>query len=418
MALPCRWTAQATKIASPPQETEMRPSTRRTAAFLVALACGFAIAPGTAEATDPIKIGLALDLTGPFAAAGTPVGTRQGFALAIDQLQSKLGGLPAEFIQVDMGGNPEQARQVVDRMINRDKIVMFSGPVGSNVALAVMPALAAAKVPYLTSNPGPSQLAGAQCNPYFLGVSYQNDTYHEAAGQYASDKGYKRTVVITQNYPAGKDAAEGFKRRFKGNIVDEIYVKLGQIDFGAEIAQIRADKADSLYFFLGPQFVKQFVASGLSKDVALIAAGFTADQENIDAVGEPMIGLYNTAAWAHDLPNPANQAFVKAYRARYKENPSVLASQAYDVIMAMDAAVRDVKGNMADRPALMKALLANDYESVRGKFVYGTNHYPIQNYYLRVIEKNAQGEITNRLVSTTPVLKDYQDSFVSECRMK
>jgi len=391
---------------------------RRASILVAEFLCAAVLASAPALAVEPIKIGLALDMTGPFAAIGTPTSIREGFALAIEQLHSTLGGLPAEFIQVDTGGNPEQARQVVDRMINRDKIVMFSGPTGSNVALAVGPALFAAKIPYLTSNPGPSQFAGAQCNPFFLGVSYQNDTYHEAAGQYASDKGYKRTVVITQNYPAGKDAANGFKRRFKGNVVDEIYVKLGQIDFGAELAQIRADKADSIFFFLGPQFIKQFEASGLSKDVALIAAGFSADQETIDAVGEPMIGLYNTAAWAHDLPNPANQAFVKAFRASHGRNPSVQASQAYDVIMAMNAAVADVKGNVSDREALMKALLANNYDSVRGKFKYGTNHYPIQNYYLRVVEKNAQGEITNRLVSTTPVLKDYQDSFVSQCPMK
>ena len=303
-------------------------------------------------------------------------------------------------------------------MIRRDKIDMFSGPLGSNLALAVGPALFAAKIPYLSSNAGPSQYAGSLCNPYFFGTAYQNDTYHESAGHYASGNGYKRTVLITQNYAAGKDGLTGFKRRFTGTVVDEIYVKLGQIDFGAELAQIRADRADSLYFFLGPQFLKQWATSGLDKDVALLTIGFSADQEIIDAVGEPMIGLHNTAAWAHDLANPANKAFVAAYRERYHRYPSIYAAQAFDVIMAMDAAVRDVAGNVADRDALVRALKKADYASVRGKFVYGNNNYPIQNFYVRQIVKNGDGTITNKLVNTEPLLENYQDSYAKDCPLK
>src|SRR3546814_5878631 len=80
-----------------------------------------------------------------------------------------------------MGGNPDQARQLVTRYIQRDKIDFFTGPIGSNVVLAVGPALLAAKVPYLSNNPGPSLYAGARCNPYWFATSYQNDAFHEAA---------------------------------------------------------------------------------------------------------------------------------------------------------------------------------------------------------------------------------------------
>ena len=371
-----------------------------------------------AHAANPIKVGIAEDLSGPFSASGADM--RDGFQLAIDLLGNKLGGYPAEFLQTDMAGNPDQAKQLVDRWVQRDKIDLFTGPTGSNVALAVGPALFAAKVPYLTSNAGPSQYAGAQCNPYFFGATYQNDTAHEAGGKFASTKGFKKTVLIAPNYPAGKDALTGFKRRYTGTVSDEIYTKLGQLDYSAELAQLRSAKPDSLYFFLpgsmGINFIKQFVAAGLSKDITLISSPFSADEDIIPAVGDPMLGMFNAALWAHDLDNAANKTFVSEFRKKYKRYPSIYAAQAYDVIMAMDGAVRDVKGNVADRPALLKALKAANYKSVRGNFKYGNNQFPIQDFYIRVIGKDAQGVITNKMVGK--VLENYQDSYHDACKLK
>ncbi len=370
----------------------------------------------SAHAADSIKVGVALDISGPFATIGAE--TRDGLNLAIERLDSKLGGVPTEFLQTDFAGNPEQANQLVNRYLQRDKIDFFTGPVASNAALAVGPALFAAQVPFLSSNPGPSQYAGKQCNPYFFGVSYQNDTYDEAAGKVANEKGYKNVVLIAPNYPAGKDHLNGFKRLYQGAINDEIYTKVGQIDYAAEIAQIRSAKPDAVYFFLpaamGINFIKQFVGSGL-KDIPLIAPGFSADQDVIAAVGEPTLGIYNTAHWAHDLEVPANVEFVAAFRKKYDGRyPTVYAAQAYDVIMAMDAAVRAVDGKVSDRAAVLAALKKADFQSVRGDFRYGPNNFPVQNYYLRIVDKDANGQFTNKLVST--VLEKHQDAYVGECQ--
>ncbi len=369
-------------------------------------------------AADPIKVGIALDLSGPFASGGAEA--RDGFNLAIRLLDNKLGGYPAEFIQADTAGSPDQAKQVVDRFVQQNHIAFFTGPTPSNVALAVGPALFAAKVPYITSNPGPSQYAGAQCNPYFFGLSYQNDTWDEAAGQHATNKGYKTAFIIAPNYPAGRDHLTGFKRTFKGEIVAELYGKVGQIDYAAELAQVRALKPTVVYFFLpgamGINFIKQFVASGLSKDTTLVTNPASADEDTIAAVGEPMLGLFSGAPWAHDLGNAANQKFVAEFRKTYKRYPTFYAAQAYDAILAIDAAVRDVKGNVQDKPAVLKALKAANFESVRGPFKYGNNNYPIQDYYLLVVAKNGDGAITNRTIGT--VLKDHRDAYFSQCAMK
>jgi branched-chain amino acid transport system substrate-binding protein len=374
----------------------------RTALLAVAVVTGASLSQAQAQ---PVKVGLAMDLSGPFAVGGAEA--KAGFAVAMKQLDGKLGGVPVEFVEADTAGNPDLARQVVERMLLRDKIDLFTGPVGSSVALAVGPPLFAAKVPYLSSNTGPSDYSGAKCNPYFFGASYPNDAYHEAAGKFASDKGFKKVALIAPSYPGGKDAASGFKRNFKGAVGDELYTKLGQLD--------------ALYFFLpgamGVSFIKQFVGAGLSKDVALISTAFSADEDMIPAVGEPMLGLFNTAHWSYDLDNPANQRFVAAFRQQNNgRNPSFYAGQAYDVLMAMDAAVRDAGGKVADKPALLKAIKAAKYKSVRGDFSYGANNFPIQNYYLRVIGKDASGRITNKVIGT--VLQNYQDSSAAKCAMK
>ncbi|MCM0035358.1 MAG: ABC transporter substrate-binding protein [Burkholderiaceae bacterium] len=381
---------------------------------LLALA---ALLPGLAFSQAPIKVGIANDLSGPFAALGAEA--RDGFNLAIKQLGGKLGGKPAEFLQTDMGGNPDQARQLVNRYIQRDKIDFFTGPIGSNVALAVGPTLFAAKIPYLSNNPGPSQFAGAQCNDYWFGVSYQNDAFHEAAGKVAADRGFKNMVIIAPDYPAGKDALNGFKRGYNAAVAQEVYTKLGQIDYAAELAQLRDAKPEAVYIFLpggmGINFIKQFVSAGLNKNIKLVGPGFSADEDVIRAVGDPMLGIFNTAQWAHDLDNAQNKKFVEAFRKEYKDRmPSVYAAQAYDVIMAIDAAVKATNGNVANREAVLAALKKADFASVRGPFTYGINNFPIQPYYVRVIEKNAAGQITNKLVGK--VFDSYQDVYVGQCK--
>lgn len=383
---------------------------------LTALAAALLLA-GSVHAADKIKVGLVSTLSGP--GAGLGVDIRDGFQLGIKHLGGKLGNLPAEVLIADDQQNPDIAKQAADKFLKKDKVDFMTGIVFSNIMLAVGPAVFQNQTFYISANAGPSQYAGEQCNPFFFNVAWQNDNLHEAVGKVVQDKGYKNVVIVTPNYPGGKDAVSGFKRFYKGKVADEIYTKLGQLDYAAELAQIRATKPDALFFFLpggmGINFVKQFVGGGL-KDVPLIAPGFSADEDVIQAVGEPMLGVLNTAHWTHDLQNPANAEFVAAFRQKYAGRyPSVYAAMAYDTLMAMDAAVRDVGGKIDDREAVLKALKNPSFKSLRGEFQYGANNFPVQNYYLREVGKDAEGRITNKLVGTT--LEKHQDAYVGACKM-
>lgn len=370
-----------------------------------------------AQAADEVKVGLVSTLSGP--GAGLGIDIRDGFNLALEHRGGKLGGLPAKVLVVDDQQSPDAAKQTVDRLLKRDKVDFMTGVVFSNIMLAVGQPVFANKTFYLSANAGPSQLAGAQCNPYFFSVSYQNDNLHEAVGKIVNDRGFKKVAVLAPNYPAGKDAITGFKRFYKGEIAMEAYTPLSQLDYGTELSKMRASGADAVYIFLpgglGVNFIKQFDAAGLSKEMKLFAPGFSADEDVIRAVGEPMVGIYNSSLWAHDLDIPANKRFVADFEKAYGRLPTLYAAQGYDVAQLIDAAVGQVKGDLKDKVALHAALKAANFESVRGPFKFNTNQFPIQNYYLREVVKDAQGRVTNRLEGM--IFENHSDAYVSECKM-
>lgn len=390
----------------------------RTLSLIPAAVLGLcALAVPAAQAADRVKVGLLSTLSGPGAALGIDI--RDGFNLAIKHTGNKLGGLPVEVVVADDQQSPDAAKQTTERLLKRDKVDFMTGVVFSNVMLAVGAPIFENKTFYISANAGPSQYAGEQCNPYFFSASYQNDNLHEAVGKTATDKGFKRVALLAPNYPAGKDALAGFKRFYKGEVVQEAYTKLGQLDYAPELAQVRAVKPDAMYIFLpggmGINFIKQYVASGLSKDTVLLGPGFSADEDVISAVGAPMLGMFNSSLWGHDFDNPQNKRFVADFLAEYKRLPTLYAAQGYDAAMLMDSAVRDTKGKIEDKAAVSKALKAANFKSVRGSFKFNTNQFPIQDYYLRVVGKDAQGRITNRTLST--VFKAHGDAYVGACKM-
>lgn len=379
--------------------------------------CAATALTAMAQPAEPVKVGLLSTLSGP--GAGLGVDIRDGFQLAVKLAGNKLGGRPAEVVVADDQASPDVGRQTADRLVKRDKVDFMTGIVFSNVMLAVGAPTFAAQTFYVSANAGPSQYAGEQCNPYFFSASYQNDNMHEAAGQVVQDKGFKRVALIAPNYPAGKDALTGFKRFFKGEVASESLPALNQLNFGTELSQLRASKADAVYIFLpggmGINFIKQFVAAGLSKDMTLFGPGFSGDEDVIKAVGEPMLGMFNTSQWAHDMDNAANKKFVAEFEKEYGRLPTLYAAQGYDAAQLINAAVRDTKGKLDDKAAVRKALEAAKFDSVRGAFKFNTNHFPIQDYYLRVITKDSKGRVTNRLMGS--VLKKHADAYVAQCKM-
>ena len=371
-----------------------------------------------AHAADKVKVGFISTLSGPNASIGVDI--RDAFQLAIKLNGGKLGGLPAEVLVGDDGLKPEQGKQLAERYVRQEKVDFVTGTVFSNVVVAIAPDILSQKVFYIAPNAGPAPYSGAQCNPFFFVSSRPSEAYSEAAGQYITSKGIKNVLFLAPNYQGGKDAANGFKRYFKGKLVDEMYTKLGQLDYAAELSQIRAARPEALYVFLpggmGVNFIKQFVAAGMSKDIQLVVPLWGSDQDIIRAVGDPMLGLFSVGHWSIDLDNAANRKFVAEFEKEYKRLPTGYAASGYDTALLIDSAVRKVKGKIEDKNALRAALKAADFKSVRGDFKFGPNQFPVQDYYLQLVGKGNDGRIVHKTIGT--VLQDRADAYGQDCKMK
>ena len=355
-----------------------------------------------------VKIGMITTLTGGGAGIGADI--RDGFMLAINQA----GNANIEVIIEDDQRKPEIAVQLSDELIQSEKVDILTGIIWSNLALAVVPAATAQGKFYLSPNAGPTQLAGKGCHENYFNVAWQNDNLHEAAGAHANASGFKNAFILAPNYPAGQDALKGFKRLYEGGLAGELYTKLGQTDYAAEIAQIRASGADGIYFFLpggmGISFLKQYADSGIGLPV--VGPAFSFDQGILQAVGAAALGVQNTSQWSKDIDNPANKAFVETFQAEYGRLPSLYASQSFDTanLILSAAAKADVK----DQDAFREALRAADFASVRGKFRFGNNQHPIQDIYVREVVQ--EGDIfTNKIIG--PSLMDHQDVYAKECKL-
>jgi branched-chain amino acid transport system substrate-binding protein len=371
----------------------------------------------SAHADDKVKIGFVSTLSGPAAALGTAV--LDGFNLVLKKNGGKLGGVPVEVLVQDDQGKPDVARQIGEKFIKKDKVDFVTGVIFQNIMAAVDQATFASQTFLISPNSGPSYLAGERCNPYFFAVSWISDSYAEAAGHLVTEKGHKSAYLIAPNYPGGKDVVAGFKRYYKGKVADEAYVKMGELDFATELAQIRASKPEAVFMFLpggsGINFIKQWNQSGLKGQIPLYATGWNFDQDTLTVLGETTLGNQHAAHWNTDLDNAPNKEFVAAFEKEYKHLPSVYSSQGYDTALLIDAAVRDTKGKLGDKVALRKALEAANFKSVRGDFKFNRNHYPVQKYYSRMIGKDAQGRITNRTLGV--VFDNHQDAYVGACKL-
>ncbi|MFW5722249.1 MAG: ABC transporter substrate-binding protein [Desulfohalobiaceae bacterium] len=384
--------------------------------LLLALAGAFFLACAPAWG-EPVTIGMITTLSG--GGSGLGIDVRDGFLLAVDQEDGKLGGVTVEVLVEDDARKADRATQIADRFLKKDKAQIMTGIIWSNLAIAVVPKVVRAGAFYISPNAGPSLLAGKGCHANYFNAAWQNDNQHEAMGQYVKDQGYQRVYLLAPNYPAGTDGLAGFKRFYGASPLAEVYTQLGQTDYATEIAAIRSAKPDAVYIFLpggmGISFTKQYHQAGLMQDIPLFGPGFTFDQGVVNAVGQAALGIRNASQWSKDLDNPANNRFVADFQAAYGRLPSLFASQGYDSARLIGSALKAVQGDMSRSDDFRSALEAADFESVRGSFRFGPNHHPIQDFYIREVVLE-DGVVTNRIVDTA--FTDHQDAYAGECGLK
>ena len=385
--------------------------------------CLLALAFSPAKGADKVRIGFVTTLTTGAGVIGRDM--KDAVDLAVEHLGGKMAGLDVEILYEDDGFRPEAGKQKADKLVKSDDVDFVAGFIWSHVLLASRKSVLDAGKFLISSNAGPSQLAGKLCHENFFSTSWQNDQTPMAMGEVLNRKGVKKLYVMAPNYAAGKNMVAGVERTFAGEVVGKDMTKWGkdaQLDFSAELAKARASGADAIFVFYpgraGPAFIKQYEQAGLVGEVPLYTV-FTVDSISLPLLQKAglkgVLGSLMTQFWAPDLDFPQNRRFVSAFREKYGRYPSFYAAQSYDTVFFIESAVEAVNGNLDDMDGMRAAMAAADYPSVRGPYSYGNNHLPIQNFYLREVVADEAGDWTTRIVET--VYTAHQDTYASECGM-
>ena len=243
-----------------------------------------------------------------------------------------------------------------------------------------------------------------------------------ALGEVLNQRGVKSLYVIAPNYAAGKDMVAGVERTFKGEVVGkDMTTWPTQIDWSAEFTKVKAAKPEAVFTFYpgkhGPAFLKQYDQAGLS-GVPLYSV-YTLDALSLPRLQEAnmtgVLGTTMTQFWSPDMDNPQNKRFVADFKAKHGTYPSFYAAQAYDSIFLIKSAVEATGGKVGDIDAMRVALEKADFPSVRGKFTFGNNHFPIQNFYSREVVADADGKWTTKI--TGIALENHQDVYAKDCKL-
>jgi len=363
----------------------------RSAALIGAASTGLLL-PELARAQGAkVRVGLMLPYTGTFAQLGVAI--ENGVRMAIAEQGGKLGGREIEWFKVDDESDPSKGVENASKLVQRDKVDVLIGTVHSGVQMGIQKVARDSGVLTLIPNAGVHAATRALCAPNVFRTSFSNGQPTMALGKAMVDRGHKKAVWITWKYAAGDEAFEGFKDSYTkagGTIVKELGLPFPQGEFQALLTEIAALKPDAVAcFFAGggaAKFIKDYAAAGLKGKIPLYGSGFLTEGV-LEAAGPAADGILTTLHYSDALDTPRNKAFRLAYAKNFKLQPDVYAVQGYDTGLLLVQGANAVKGDLANKATLYKAMEGAVIDSPRGKWTMSRAHNPVQDIYLRQVEK-------------------------------
>lgn len=370
---------------------------------------------------EPVKIGFVTTLTTPAGIIGNDM--VDAAQLALQDMGNTMGGREVQLIVEDDGFKPGLGKQQTDKLIKKDNVDFVAGYIWSHVLMASLNSVVKADKILVSANAGPAPVAGKKCNANFFSTSWQNDQTPMALGEYLNQAGVKSLYLMAPNYTAGKNITAGVERTFKGEIKGKDLTKWGkdaQLDFSAELAKARASGAEGLFAFYpgkaGAALFTQYQQAGMADSISLNTV-FTVDAISLPKFQQAgmtsVLGTHSTRFWSPDLDTPQNRQFVSGFKKKYGRMPSFYAAQAYDSMFLIKSGVDAVNGDTQQLDAMRSAMEKADFPSVRGKFSYGNNHMPIQNFYLTEVVVGDDGNWTTKIVDT--IYTNHQDPHAKDC---
>jgi len=405
----------------------MTSASRKLQSILIGTAITVGLGLSAPAGAEELRIGYLAPLTGGLAQTG--IDMRDGFLLYLEQHGNKLGGMDVKLIIEDEQGKGDVAVTKAKKLVLQDKVHILIGGVLASTGYALAPVSTELKTMYIPSIPAADDLTQRQLKnfPYLIRTSWSSSQPHHPLGQWACDQGYKKVVTIAADYAFGYEVVGGFQKAFEdcgGKIIQKIWPPLGAKDFGPFIPTIKADTDAVFSLMVGPmpaQFIKQMRGAGFKKPI--IGGGTSYDEFVLPFMGDEAVGDVSALHYSAALDTPKNIAFVKAYRTRFNKVTSYYSENNYTTAQWLDEALKKTGGKWPGPEELIKVMVSIKLDSVRGPVSFDDMRNPIQNIYIKKVEKKKmfgyeKDELWNTVIKTYPNVSQFwtygKDKFLAQ----
>src|SRR6516165_3128262 len=322
----------------------------RCTQFMIALATAatLALTAGAVAAQEVVKIGMSFAMTGAgFAAAGRQASA--GARLYLQHHGNMVAGKKVEIILRDDAGVADNARRLVQEMIVNDKVQMIAGGITPTV-LAYGPLVTQAKIATVVMISGAS--VTTTVSPYYVRTSFILSQSSWIMGEWAAKNGSKRVVTLVNEWAPGVEAETAFKQRFTqlgGEIIESIRIPLANPDFAPFLQRIRDLNPDTAFlYFPGTQagiFAKQFAERGLaSSGIKIIGPGDLTDDDQLNSLGDQMIGMITAHDYSAAHDSPLNKKYVEEFKKANNYRPDFVSVGGYDGMHLIYEALKKTGG--------------------------------------------------------------------------
>jgi branched-chain amino acid transport system substrate-binding protein len=381
---------------------------QRAATLAVGAAAALAAIP--ALAADPIRIGLVVPSTGPFAYMGRQI--TAGATLYLAENGDTVAGRKVELVVKDDTGVPDVTRRLAQELIVNDKVTALAGFGLSPQAFAVAPIATQGKTPMVIMNAATSSIT--EKSPFIVRASMTLPQVTVGVADWAAANKIRKVVSLVSDFAPGIDAETTFKDRFTskgGEVVQALRMPMITNDFSPFLQRARDANPDALFVFLpagdsAAVFMKQFAERGLDKaGIKLLGPGDIVDDDVLGQMGDVALGTITSHHYSAAHPSAANKKFVEGIeKANKGMRPSFMAVGGYDGMRIIMEGLKATKGEGGE--ALVNAMKGLQFESPRGPVMIDPQTRDIvQNVYIRKVER-VGGKLYNVEFETQKAVKD------------
>lgn len=369
----------------------------------VLAACAPPGAPGAAQKpSGPIKVGVLAPTTGTSAASGQDM--INGWNLYWKVNGSTVAGRTVQTTVEDAPGDPNIALTKTRQFVEQQQVDMIVGPLFANDGLAVADYLKTSGTPGFYPIVSADDLTQRSRVDNVIRVAgWTSSQPTQPFGEWAYDQGYRKVLTICADYAFGHEGCGGFVRTFAGvkggQVVKQLWNPVGTPDFSSYLSQIQSSGADAVFSQqVGAdsiRLVKQWSDFGLKGKIPLLGGEVLVDQSLLRNMGPEAEGVVSVGHWAEGRPSKATQDFTDVYLKEYNQLPSYYAAATYSAAQWIAQGIEQVNGNTGDRKAFLDAVRGVQIETPLGSMKLDSYGNPIQNIYVRTVERRPDGKLWN-----------------------